>query len=80
MTNNYYKTLGVPKGCDAGTIKKAYRKMAIKWHPDKNPDNPDAEEKFKEIAEAYEILSDENKRKMYGLSRFVDTQNGGVGI
>jgi len=62
---DYYEVLGVPKNADQAAMKKAYRKLAIKYHPDKNPDNKEAEEKFKEAAEAYEILSDEQKRARY---------------
>ncbi len=61
----YYKTLGVDKNATAGEIKKAYRKLAVKYHPDKNPDNKEAEAKFKKISEAYAVLSDEKKRKEY---------------
>lgn len=57
MGKDYYKILGIPRDADEDQIKKAYRKMALKYHPDKNSD-PSAEEKFKEIAEAYEVLSD----------------------
>lgn len=62
---DYYEVLGVSKGASQDEIKKAYRKMAIKYHPDKNPDDKKAEEKFKEAAEAYEILSDADKRARY---------------
>ncbi|HWZ22471.1 MAG TPA: molecular chaperone DnaJ [Cytophagaceae bacterium] len=62
---DYYEILGVTKTTPADEIKKAYRKMAIKYHPDKNPDNPAAEEKFKEAAEAYEILSSPEKKQRY---------------
>ncbi|MCI5082156.1 MAG: molecular chaperone DnaJ [Saprospiraceae bacterium] len=62
---DYYEVLGVSKSASAQEIKKAYRKLAIKYHPDKNPDDKTAEEKFKEAAEAYEILSDEQKRARY---------------
>ena len=62
---DYYEILGVNKGSSDDEIKKAYRKIAIKYHPDKNPDNKSAEEKFKEAAEAYSILSDSNKRQRY---------------
>ncbi|MFT5021195.1 MAG: molecular chaperone DnaJ, partial [Polaribacter sp.] len=54
---DYYEVLGISKGAAEAEIKKAYRKMAVKFHPDKNPDDASAEEKFKEAAEAYEVLS-----------------------
>ena len=59
---DYYEILGVDKGADAATIKKAYRKVALKYHPDRNPDNKQAEEKFKEAAEAYEVLGNQEKK------------------
>jgi molecular chaperone DnaJ len=62
---DYYEVLGVAKGADSDTIKKAYRKLAMKYHPDRNQGNAEAEEKFKEASEAYEVLSDEKKRSMY---------------
>jgi molecular chaperone DnaJ len=62
---DYYEILGVSKSSSVEEIKKAYRKIAIKYHPDKNPDDPTAEEKFKEAAEAYEVLSNPEKRKRY---------------
>lgn len=62
---DYYELLGVEKTATAQEIKKAYRKLAMKYHPDRNPGDKEAEEKFKEINEAYEVLSDEEKRKMY---------------
>ena len=62
---DYYEILGVSKGASSADIKKAYRKLALKYHPDKNPDDTSAEEKFKEAAEAYEVLSDDTKRQQY---------------
>lgn len=62
---DYYKILGVNKSATQQEIKKAYRKMAAKYHPDKNPDDPGAETKFKEVGEAYEVLKDPEKRKLY---------------
>jgi len=62
---DYYEILEVPKDADETTIKKSYRKIAMQFHPDKNPDNKAAEEKFKEAAEAYEVLSDPDKRAKY---------------
>ncbi|MBD5296040.1 MAG: molecular chaperone DnaJ [Bacteroides sp.] len=62
---DYYEVLGVSKDASADEIKKAYRKMAVKYHPDRNPDDKEAEEKFKEAAEAYDVLSDADKRAKY---------------
>ncbi len=62
---DYYKILGVNRKASQKEIKKAYRKLAVKYHPDKNQGNKDAEEKFKQISEAYEVLGDSNKRKKY---------------
>lgn len=62
---DYYKVLGVSRTASAAEIKKAYRKLAVKYHPDKNPDNAEAEKKFKEITEAYEVLGNAENRKKY---------------
>src|ERR1700736_141771 len=65
---DYYSILGVPKGAPEKDIKSAYRKLARKWHPDQNPDNQHAaEEKFKDIQEAYAVLGDPEKRKKYDV-------------
>jgi molecular chaperone DnaJ len=62
---DYYEVLGIERNADIGSIKASYRKLALKYHPDRNPDNKEAEDKFKEATEAYEVLSDENKRARY---------------
>ena len=73
---DYYEVLGVSKSATPEEIKKAYRQLALKYHPDRNPDDKDAEEKFKEAAEAYSVLSDENKRARYDRYGFAG-MNGG---
>src|SRR5271170_8459776 len=77
---DYYEVLGVSRGTSAEDIKKAYRKLAVKFHPDKNPGDKSAEDKFKELGEAYEVLSNVDKRSAYdrfGHQAF--TQGGGMG-
>lgn len=76
---DYYDVLGVSKSAAADEIKKAYRKMALKYHPDKNPGDNAAEESFKEAAEAYEILSNENKKARYDQYGHAGMGNGGYG-
>jgi molecular chaperone DnaJ len=76
---DYYEVLGVAKGADESEIKKAYRKLALKYHPDKNPDDASAEEKFKEAAEAYEVLSNAEKRAQYDRFGHAGMGQGGFG-
>ncbi len=75
---DYYEVLGVARNAEEADIKKAYRKLALKYHPDKNPDDAGAEERFKEAAEAYEVLSDPQKRAQY--DRFGHAGMGGAGF
>src|SRR5207244_6514934 len=77
---DYYEVLGVERNVADEEIKRAYRKLAVKFHPDKNPEDPHAEEKFKELGEAYDVLMDADKRAAY--DRFGNTafaQGGGFG-
>ena len=74
---DYYNILNVTKNSSSADIKKAYRKLAIKWHPDKNQGNAEAEEKFKQISEAYEVLSDDSKRAQYDQFGHAAFQQGG---
>lgn len=78
---DYYQVLGVKKSASLVEIKKAYRKLALKYHPDRNPDNKEAEAKFKEAAEAYEVLSNEQKRRQYDQFGHagMDGMGGGTG-
>ena len=76
---DFYQLLGVTKSASKDEIKKAYRKSALKYHPDKNPGNKDAEQKFREITEAYEVLSDEQKRAAYDQYGHAAFQQGGMG-
>lgn len=87
LEKDFYATLGVSKDADAAEIKKAYRKLARKWHPDQNPEDASAEQKFKEIGEAYGVLSDPEQRKQYdslramagGGPRFASGPGGATG-
>lgn len=76
---DYYEVLGVQKGASKDEIKKGYRKLAIQFHPDKNPGNKEAEDKFKEASEAYEVLSDEKKRQLYDQYGFAGLEGMGGG-
>ncbi|WP_432664582.1 molecular chaperone DnaJ [Wukongibacter baidiensis] len=76
---DYYEILGVDKGSDDAAIKKAFRKLAMKYHPDRNPDNEEAEQKFKELNEAYEVLSNKEKRNMYDQFGHAGVNGNGQG-
>ncbi len=76
---DYYEVLGVSKDCTDEELKKAYRKLAMKYHPDRNPDDKEAEEKFKEANEAYAILSDPDKRRQYDQMGHAAFEQGGFG-
>ena len=75
---DYYEVLGVSKNCSEADLKKAYRKKALEFHPDRNPDNPEAEETFKLCAEAYSILSDPQKRQVYDRYGHAGLGGGGA--
>lgn len=75
MSKNYYETLGISNSATADEIKKAYRKQAMQYHPDKNPDNKAAEDKFKDISEAYEVLSDPDKKSRFDRFGTVDDKS-----
>lgn len=82
MQQDHYKVLGVARDADDAAVKKAYRKLALKWHPDKNQGDPAAEAKFKEVGEAYEVLSDARKRQIFDAggdptSNMPQQHNGG---
>ena len=81
---DYYEVLGLQKGASPEDIKKAYRKAAMKYHPDRNPGDKEAEEKFKEVGEAYEVLSDDDKRARYDQYGFAGVDpnfaQGGAGF
>src|SRR5438309_9759586 len=74
---DYYEVLGVQRNVSEEEVKRAYRKLAVKFHPDKNPDDPQAEEKFKEIGEAYDVLMDGNKRAAYDRFGHAAFEQGG---
>ncbi|VAH14765.1 unnamed protein product [Triticum turgidum subsp. durum] len=82
---SFYDVLQVPKGASEDQIKRSYRKLALKYHPDKNPDNEEATKRFAEINNAYEVLTDQEKRKIYdrygeeGLKQFQGGRGGGGG-
>ena len=74
--SNFYETLGVDRDADEGALKSAYRKLAMKYHPDRNPDDPAAEAQFKEVSEAYDALRDPQKRAAYDRFGHEAFQNG----
>ena len=76
---DYYETLGVNRDADAGALKSAYRKLAMQYHPDRNPGDAEAEARFKEINEAYEVLKDDQKRAAYDRFGHEAFTNGGGG-
>ncbi|MEM1396373.1 MAG: molecular chaperone DnaJ [Pseudomonadota bacterium] len=78
MAEDFYSTLGVERGADASALKSAFRKAAMKYHPDRNPDDPGAEKRFKEVNEAYEVLSDPQKRAAYDRFGHDAFKNGGM--
>ena len=75
---DYYEVLGVAKNATKDEIKKGYRKLAIQYHPDRNPGNKEAEDKFKEATEAYEVLSDDEKRQIYDQYGFAGDHESGI--
>src|SRR6201986_1119373 len=76
MKRDYYETLGVEKGADQETLKKAFRKLAMECHPDRNPGDKNAEHKFKELNEAYDVLKDDQKRAAYDRFGHAAFENG----
>jgi len=76
---DYYETLGVNRDADGDAIKAAYRKLAMRYHPDRNPDDAEAESRFKEATEAYEVLKDSQKRAAYDRFGHAAFENGGAG-
>ncbi|MCA9101640.1 MAG: J domain-containing protein, partial [Planctomycetales bacterium] len=81
MAQDYYSTLGVPRNASAEEIRKAYRTLAVKYHPDKNPDDESAKKKFQEVQAAFDVLNDSSKREMYDRygSSFEQMSGGGPG-
>jgi molecular chaperone DnaJ len=77
---DYYEVLGIARGAPEDEIKRAYRKLAVKFHPDKNPNDPHAEEKFKELGEAYDVLIDADKRAAYDRFGHAAFSQGGAGF
>src|ERR1043165_9900610 len=80
MPRDYYEVLGVPRGASEADIKKAYRKLARQYHPDRNPGDKEAATKFKEVQDAYDVLSDKQKRAQYDQFGFAGPQGFGGGF
>src|SRR3954453_8062335 len=80
VKRDYYEVLSVERTASGDEIKRSYRKLAVKFHPDKNPDAPQAEEKFKELGEAYDVLMDEQKRAAYDRYGHAAFAQGGGGF
>src|SRR5438309_11959338 len=78
--NNYYEVMGVGRSATEEKVKHAYRKLAVKFHPDKNPEDSHAEEKFKELGEAYDVLMDTDKRAAYDRFGHAAFAPGGIGF
>src|SRR4051794_16454330 len=79
MPRDYYEVLGVPRNASEADVKKAYRKLARQYHPDRNPGDKTAETKFKEVQEAYSVLSDKQKRSQYDMFGHAAAGAGGAG-
>jgi molecular chaperone DnaJ len=79
VKRDYYEVLGIGRDIDDAGLKSAYRKLALKYHPDRNPNNQEAEEKFKEAAEAYSVLSDPQKKQIYDTYGHAGLSNAGAG-
>ena len=75
----YYEVLGVERSADGKTLKSAFRKKAMQYHPDRNPDDPESEARFKDVTAAYEVLSDADKRAAYDRFGHAAFENGGMG-
>ncbi|HZS41134.1 MAG TPA: molecular chaperone DnaJ [Polyangia bacterium] len=80
VRRDYYEVLGVARDADGAQLKRVYRELALKFHPDQNPDNPDAEARFKEVSEAYTVLSDPEKRARYDRRGFDGVDGGAFGV
>src|ERR687884_1384244 len=76
IKRDYYEVLGVGRSATTEEVKRAYRKLALQYHPDRNPNNPQAEARFKEVNEAYEVLSDDTKRRQYDTFGHAGTAGG----